>query len=643
LATSPVSESGIAVTRRGAKCCPQECRLDAVTALVLAEAPSQAPEVSREKRGSAGDLQIRNKRSIDGMVSPAGDAPTALPVPKARRAPRPGPRGRSFTAEDRDAVSAALTGMDLRRDLMIEHLHALQDRIGCLREGHLLALASMLRLAPVEVFEVATFYAHFDVVEDSAPQPEPVTVRVCESLPCAMAGAASLMQALRDAAIPGARLVAAPCMGACHRAPACAVGHDLVEAATPDLVAGAVLGTAPRMPVSRMPVPRMPVPPTLSDYRGRGGYRVLAAALAGDLPRDVMLARIQEAGLRGLGGAGFPAARKWALVRANPGPRHVVVNADEGEPGTFKDRYCLETEPHRVLEGMLLAAHAVQADACWIYLRDEYPHLRRALEREIAALAHEGLVEMPIHLRRGAGAYICGEETALLESLEGRRGYPRHKPPFPGEAGLFGQPTLIHNVETLWFLPQILGTPEGPAEYAAQGRRGRVGLRFFSVSGRVRNPGEKLAPAGVTVRELIEEFSGGMATGHRFAAYLPGGASGGILPERLGDLPLDFGTLDAQGCFVGSGAVVVLSDQDDLAEAARNLLRFFQDESCGQCTPCRVGTVKATRLLEAPVWDRALLKELAQAMADGSICGLGQAAMNPVLTLLRHFPEEMLP
>ncbi|WP_305671025.1 NADH-ubiquinone oxidoreductase-F iron-sulfur binding region domain-containing protein [Falsiroseomonas sp.] len=550
-----------------------------------------------------------------------------------RRAPRSRPRGRGFTAEMREAVVTALSGMELRRDLLIEHLHALQDRFGCLREGHLLALAAMLRLAPVEVFEVATFYAHFNLLDDAAPEPEPVTVRVCESLPCVMAGATRLMQALRDAPIAGARLVAAPCLGACHHAPACAVGHHLVGAATPDRIARTVAGDAPAMPA----------PPALTDYRARGGYRVLAAALAGDLPREVMLERIQEAGLRGLGGAGFPAARKWALVRANPGPRHVVVNADEGEPGTFKDRFCLETEPHRVLEGMLLAAHAVHADAGWIYLRDEYPHLRHALQREIAALAPAGLAEMPIHLRRGAGAYICGEETALLESLEGRRGYPRHKPPFPGEAGLFGQPTLIHNVETLWFLPQILGTPEGPATYAAQGRRGRTGLRFFSVSGRVRDPGEKLAPAGVTVRELIEEFSGGMAPGHRFAAYLPGGASGGILPERLGDLPLDFGTLDAQGCFVGSGAVVVLSDQDDLAEAARNLLRFFRDESCGQCTPCRVGTAKAAQMLEAPVWNRALLKDLAQAMADGSICGLGQAAMNPVLTLLRHFPEDRLP
>ena len=566
------------------------------------------------------------------MVSPPdGSGGIVAPVP--RRAPRTGPRGRSATAEARAAVAAALGAMPLRRDLLIEHLHALQDRHGCLREGHLIALAEALRLAPVEVYEVATFYARFDVLADEAPSPAPVTIRVCESLPCAMAGAAKLIEALRAAPPGGARVVAAPCMGACDRAPACAVGHDPVEQATPERVARAVAGEAPSP--SR--------PPSLAAYRANGGYGLLEAARAGALPHEEMLARVEASGLRGLGGAGFPAARKWQLVRSNPGPRHLVVNADEGEPGTFKDRFCLETDPHRVLEGMLLAAHAVEAEACWIYLRDEYPHLRHALEREVAALAHEGLATMPIHLRRGAGASICGEETALLESLEGRRGYPRHKPPYPGEAGLFGRPTLIHNVETLWFLPEILASADGAAAHAAQGRRGRSGLRFFSVSGRVRDPGVKLAPAGMTARELIDEFCGGMLPGHRLAAYLPGGASGGILPESLADLPLDFGTLEPHGCFVGSGAVVVLSDLDELAEAARNLVRFFRDESCGQCTPCRVGTAKAARMLDAPVWDRVLLKELAQGMADGSICGLGQAAMNPVLSLLRHFPEEAVP
>jgi len=548
-------------------------------------------------------------------------------------APRRGPRGRVADAAARTAVAGALTGLPLRRDLLIEHLHRLQDRHGALRAGHLVALAELLRLAPVEVFEVATFYAHFDVLEDDRAPPPEVTIRVCDGLPCAMAGAGGLLASLQAAPPDGTRVVAAPCMGACHRPPACAIGHALLEGATPEAVLRAVTAG----------VPEPPAPPGLVAYRKDGGYRLLAEALAGRLTPERMVEAVETAGLRGLGGAGFPAARKWRLVMAQPGPRHLVINADEGEPGTFKDRFCLETDPHRMLEGMLLAAHAIGAEACWIYLRDEYPHLHALLRREIAALEEAGLARLPIHLRRGAGAYICGEETALLESLEGRRGYPRHKPPYPGEVGLFGRPTLIHNVETLWWLPEILGTVDGAARFAGAGRRGRQGLRLFSVSGRVRDPGVKTAPAGVTARELVEEFSGGMAPGHRFAAYLPGGASGGILPEAMADLPLDFGTLEPIGGFVGSAAVIVLSDRDDLAEAARNLVRFFRDESCGQCTPCRVGTQKAVHLLEAPRWDRPLLRELAEAMADGSICGLGQAAMNPVLSLLRHFPEDAVP
>ncbi|WP_237216718.1 complex I 51 kDa subunit family protein, partial [Falsiroseomonas oryziterrae] len=381
--------------------------------------------------------------------------------------------------------------------------------------------------------------------------------------------------------------------------------------------------------------------PSLDDHRHRGGHAALRAARDGSLTPAAMVEAVERAGLRGLGGAGFPAARKWRFALSHPAPRHLVVNADEGEPGTFKDRFCLETDPHRVLEGMLLAAHAIGAEACWIYLRDEYPDIRRTVLHALDELRVAGLLGLPVHLRRGAGAYICGEETALLESLEGHRGYPRHKPPFPGEHGLFGRPTVVHNVETLWWLPDILATPDGAERYAAAGRRGAQGERLFSVSGRVRRPGVKRAPAGVTARELIEEFSGGMSEGHRFVGYLPGGASGGILPADLADLPLDVGALDSQGCFVGSGAVVVLSDRDELAEVARNLLRFFRDESCGQCTPCRVGTAKAARLLDAPEWDRALLGELAQAMADGSICGLGQAAMNPLRSLLRFFPEQV--
>ncbi len=550
------------------------------------------------------------------------------------RAPRLGPRGRVATPEDTAAVAAVLDAAGLarpQRDLLIEQLHALQDAAGCLREGQLVALAAFHRLAPVEVFETASFYAHFEILPDDAPAPPPLTLRVCEGLPCMMAGAVPLLQAAYDAAPAGTRVVGTPCMGACHRAPMAAVGFEPVAPATAEALCAAarhgVAGTAK--------------PLGFEAYRARGGHAALRAVRDGALTPGAMLDALERSGLRGLGGAGFPVARKWRFALSHEGPRHLVVNADEGEPGTFKDRFCLETEPHRVLEGMLLAAHAIGAAACWIYIRDEYPDLHRALAAAIRELRAAGLAEMPVHLRRGAGAYICGEETALLESLEGRRGYPRHKPPFPGQHGLFGQPTIIHNVETLWWLPDILATADDADRYAAAGRRGAKGERLFSVSGRVRHPGVKRAPIGVTARELIEEFSGGMAEGHRFLGYLPGGASGGILPASLADLPLDIGALDAQGCFVGSGALVVLSDQDDLADAARNLLRFFRDETCGQCTPCRVGTAKAARLLEAPEWDRALLGELAQAMADGSICGLGQAAMNPVRSLLRFFPEQV--
>ena len=549
------------------------------------------------------------------------------------RTPPLGPRGRVATAEARAAVAAVLDAAGLavpRRDLLIEQLHALQDAAGCLREGQLVALAAFHRLAPVEVFETASFYAHFEILPDDAPAPPPVTLRVCEGLPCMMAGAGQLLGAVQAAVPAGVRVLGAPCMGACHRAPAAAIGFEAVAPATTEALCAAAQGA----------VTRPAQPPGLAAYRARGGHAALRAARDGALTAGAMLDPLERSGLRGLGGAGFPVARKWRFALSHAGPRHLVVNADEGEPGTFKDRSCLETEPHRVLEGMLLAAHAIDASACWIYIRDEYPDLHRALAAALGELRAAG-VDMPVHLRRGAGAYICGEETALLESLEGRRGYPRHKPPFPGQHGLFGQPTVIHNVETLWWLPEILATADGADRYAAAGRRGAKGERLFSVSGRVRHPGVKRAPIGVTARELIEEFSGGMAEGHRFLGYLPGGASGGILPASLADLPLDVGALDAQGSFVGSGAVVVLSDHDDLAEAARNLLRFFRDESCGQCTPCRVGTAKAARLLEAPAWDRGLLGELAQAMADGSICGLGQAAMNPVRSLLRFFPEQV--
>lgn len=546
------------------------------------------------------------------------------------RRPRAGPRGRVASEAAREAVRAAIGDRPLGRDWLIEHLHALQGRHGALREGHLVALAELMRLAPVEVFEVASFYAHFDILPDGAPPLPQDTIRICEGLPCAMAGGHELLAALQANPPPGTRVVAAPCIGACGEAPACLARHQLFPRATPQTFAHGI----PAPP----PAPPRPLPLRIEHWP------VLHAARSGTLTREAMLAALETAGLHGMGGAGFPVARKWRAVMAQPGPRHLVVNADEGEPGTFKDRWILEHDaPKRFLEGMLLAAHAIEAEACWIYLRDEYVHLAGRIRGRLAELLEAGISTVPIHLRHGAGAYICGEETALLESLEGKRGYPRHKPPYPGERGLFGLPTLIHNVETLWWLPAILAHDGAAAAYAAAGRRGAKGRRLFSVSGRVRAPGVYDVPNGITARELIEEFAGGMTEGHRFAAYLPGGASGGILPASMADLPLNFGTLERYGCFVGSGAVVVLSDQDDLAEAARNLLRFFSDESCGQCTPCRVGTAKAVRMLDAPRWDRALLKELAQAMADGSICGLGQAAMNPVLSLLRHFPEDAVP
>jgi NADH:ubiquinone oxidoreductase subunit F (NADH-binding)/NADH:ubiquinone oxidoreductase subunit E len=511
------------------------------------------------------------------------------------RAPRRGPRGEPVDAAALAEVLAAIGDMPRRPDMLIEALHAVQDRHGAIRHRHLRALAEAFSLPHVAPLEVASFYAHFDILADDAPAPRE-TIRVCSGLPCAIAGAEGLRLRLA-AARPDARVLAVPCIGACDHAPA-------VEAHEPQ------------------------PPPAPRPY----------AALASLDDPEAIIALAERAGLRGLGGAGFPAARKWRFARSQPGPRHLVVNADEGEPGTFKDRWCLERDPHRVLEGMLIAARAAGADACWIYLRDEYRHLLGPLRRAIADIP-AGAFAGPVQLRRGAGAYVCGEETALLESLEGRRGYPRQKPPLPGERGLFGRPTVIHNVETLWWLPEIVRI--GPEAFAAEGVNGHAGRRLWSVSGRVRSPGVKDAPAGLTARALIEEHAGGMADGHRLAAYLPGGASGGILPASLADLPLGFGALERFGCFVGSGAVILLSDRDDLAAAARDLVRFFRDESCGQCTPCRLGTAKAAALLEAPRWDRALLAELAAAMADGSICGLGQAAMNPVLSLMRHMPEAV--
>jgi formate dehydrogenase len=550
-----------------------------------------------------------------------------------RRRTVPFPKGRQAQPEAVEEIRALLAADPLQRSELIEYLHLIQDRYACLSGDHLAALAELMGLALAEVYEVATFYAHFDVLADGADGSQPeITVRVCDSLPCALAGSDELHRALTGQSPAGVRIVRAPCMGRCDCAPVAEVGHRHIDRATPEAVVEAA-GAGDTAPV-------VPPYPDLAAYRASGGYANYEQCRNGTRSTADTETAITNAGLRGMGGAGFPAARKWSFVRDEPKPRLLAVNADEGEPGTFKDRYFLETAPHTVLEGALIAARAVEAEEIYIYLRDEYPAAREILRAEIAALEDAGLIRAgQIILRRGAGAYICGEESAMIESIEGKRGLPRHRPPYVAQVGLFGRPTLVHNVETLYWVREILSN--GDEWYRGNGRHGRAGLRAFSVSGRVKDPGVKIAPAGITVRELIDEFAGGMADGHTFKAYLPGGASGGILPASLDDVPLDFGTLEAHGSFIGSAAVVILSDQDSVRAAALNLMRFFEDESCGQCTPCRVGTEKAVKLMQAETWDENLLAELSQAMRDASICGLGQAAPNPMDCVLKYFPEEV--
>jgi NADH:ubiquinone oxidoreductase subunit F (NADH-binding)/NADH:ubiquinone oxidoreductase subunit E len=562
----------------------------------------------------------------------AADPHKAIHPGAGRRRARNMPKGRQVDPGALSQVRALLGERPRRRDLLIEHLHLIQDEYSHLSAAHLAALAQEMRLSLVEVYEVASFYAHFDIVLDGETPPPRLTVRVCDSLTCALTGGQALFDHLPERLGPDVRVMRAPCMGGCHNAPVTAIGHALHEHATIDSVAQAVRAGATH--------PHLPDVLDFDAYRAAGGYRVLEECLGGKREVESVVKQLEDSQLRGLGGAGFPTGRKWRLVGLQPAPRMMAVNADEGEPGTFKDRYYIETDPHRFLEGMLIGAWAVGVAEIYIYLRDEYPQCREILEREIAKVEAAGLTRgIPIHLRRGAGAYICGEESAMLESIEGKRGLPRHKPPYPAEVGLFGRPTLINNIETLFWVRDII--EQGPGVFAKEGRHGRKGTRSFSVSGRVKSPGVKLAAAGITANELINEYCGGMLEGHVFKAYLPGGASGGVLPASMADIPLDFGTLEPHGCLIGSAAVVVLSDQDSMREVALNLLRFFEDESCGQCTPCRAGTEKAVKLMEQPRWDDALLDDLARVMMDASICGLGQAAMNPVRSVLKHFREEL--
>ena len=548
-----------------------------------------------------------------------------------------------------------------RRALLIEQLHLLNDAYRCLHDRHLVALAKDMNIPMAEVYEVATSYHHFEVVKGDGAAPG-LLVRVCDGLSCEMAGAQDLLarlSALPSLLAAGVRVIAAPCIGRCEQAPAAVVHQTLVPFATLEAVVHASNSALELVPRAHVAInfvgsdwAEKSIPALLdhtgytdyATYRAHGGYALAAALANGSRDAEGFLQAMEDSGLRGLGGAGFPAGRKWRIVRGQSAPRLMAVNIDEGEPGTFKDRTYLERDPHRFLEGVLIAAQVVGVSACYLYLRDEYHDCRAMLQAEIAKLQADppfpsGNALPRIELRRGAGAYICGEESAMIESIEGKRGEPRMRPPYIAEVGLFGRPTLQHNFETLYWVRDII--EKGPEWFSSFGRNGRKGLRSFSVSGRVKNPGVKLAPAGITVQELIDEYCGGMLDGHTFYAYLPGGASGGILPARLNQIPLDFDTLQAHGCFIGSAAVIILGHQDKARDAALNVMRFFTHESCGQCTPCRVGTAKAARLMQAPVWDAQTLEDIAEVMADASICGLGQAAPNPIRCMQKYFPDEV--
>ncbi|MCC0010387.1 MAG: NAD(P)H-dependent oxidoreductase subunit E [Hyphomicrobiaceae bacterium] len=556
------------------------------------------------------------------------------------RSPHPGsgrrkalvfPKGRLLKDDERKALREIIGEGPFERPLLIEYLHKVQDHQGCLSAAMMQALAEAFHTSMADVYEVATFYAHFDVIADGDERPAKTTIRVCDSLSCMLAGAEQLLDELNKANMSDVRIVRAPCVGSCHTAPAVHVGHNHVDNATVETVKDRVSHghTHPDVPDFQ----------TFQAYQDEGGYGVLKDCIAGKRSVDDVIATLSDGGLRGLGGAGFPTGKKWGFVKGYKGPRLMAVNGDEGEPGTFKDRHYLETRPHAFLEGMLIGAWAVEAEEVFIYIRDEYQAVLEILRNEIPKVEAAGLAgHTKITVRRGAGAYICGEESAMIESIEGKRGLPRHRPPYVAEVGIFDRPTLVNNVETLYWIPEIIA--KGADWFASQGKNGAKGLRSYSVSGRVKNPGVVLTAAGSTVEELIEQC-GGMADGHSFKGYLPGGASGGILPASMGDIPLDFGQLEKHGCFVGSHAVVILSDKDDMKDVARNLMRFFEDESCGQCTPCRAGTEKAVKLMSSDKWDKPLLDDLSQVMRDASICGLGQAASNPLASVIKFFPEDL--
>ncbi|MCZ6470009.1 MAG: NAD(P)H-dependent oxidoreductase subunit E [Gammaproteobacteria bacterium] len=530
-------------------------------------------------------------------------------------------------------VQSLLGDESRTKDLLIEHLHKIQDKFGHLSAAHLVALASEMRLAPTEVYEAASFYHHFDVVKENDRVPPPLTVRVCESVSCEMAGAQELISALETSLGNEVRVQRVPCVGRCDMAPVAVVGQNTIDRAQNDSVKAAVDAgeISQSMPDNSI---------DYAAYKADGGYQIYDRLLARKISGDEIIEVLNGTALRGLGGAGFPVGRKWGILREQAAPRLMAINIDEGEPGTFKDRYYMLKDPHRFLEGMLIAASVIGIDHCYIYVRDEYPSVSAILRLAIEALQSKSGYDLPrIELRRGAGAYICGEESAMIESIEGKRGMPRLRPPYVAEVGLFGRPTLEHNCETLWWVRDVVD--KGSEWFDSQGRNGRKGLRSFSVSGRVNKPGVHLAPAGITMRELIEEYCGGMRDGHEFYGYFPGGASGGILPASLGDIPLDFDTLQPYDCFIGSAAVIVLSDADTAKQAALNSLKFFAHESCGQCTPCRVGTEKAVSIMQTDNWDIEALRDLSSVMIDASICGLGQAAPNPILSVIKYFPHEL--